>query len=130
MPDERPVINIHDFLDRCMNQPAIAQRVLEKFGESAAGLVREIEQALRRADTATAGRHAHTLKGAAANISAERLRAVAAIMEQQCVAGTDAAAQTTLLALQVEVKRCRDHVPQAIGQIVATVQGSLQGDTT
>ena len=130
MPDERPVIDIHDFLDRCMNQPAIAQRVLEKFGESAAGLVREIEQALRRADTATAGRHAHTLKGAAANISAERLRGVAAIMEQQCVAGADAAAQTTLLALQVEVKRCRDHVPQAIGQIVATVQGSLRGDAT
>ena len=116
-PDPSAAVDLADLVQRCMNKPQIAHRVLAKFEQTALGLLREIEQATEREDLETGGRHAHALKGAAANISAERLRAAAAKMEQQCKVGAGAAARTTLMELQLEMKRCLDVVPEALHEL-------------
>jgi HPt (histidine-containing phosphotransfer) domain-containing protein len=93
-------------LQRCMSKPSIALRVLAAFEKSSQELVGQLGSALAGSDTALATRLAHTLKGASANVSAEGLRALAATLEQQCKAGAEAAARTTLMPLQAELARC------------------------
>jgi PAS domain S-box-containing protein len=119
---EPPVLAVADLLQRCMNQPAIALRVMEKFRESVPDLVRQLAARVARSDTAGAKSLAHTLKGAAANVSAERVRAAAATLEKQCAAGADAAAQTTLLTLEVEMKRCLDSMAETCAQLAAVAK--------
>lgn len=99
-------IQLESLLERCLNKPAIAGRVLAAFGQSAGELSDKLTAALEACDTDQAGRCAHTLKGAAANVSAEGLRALALTLEQQCKAGAEATARTTLLSLQVELEKC------------------------
>lgn len=117
-----PILDLTTLVHRCLDNPQLAQRILRKFQETIHSLMAQIEQAVGACDTQQAGRHAHTLKGAAANISAEALRAAAALLEQQCKAGAEAAARTSLLSVQLELERCLGHLPQALQQLAAPVQ--------
>ena len=112
-------LDTEDLIHRCFDKPAIAERVLASFQQSAGELVSQMEKALDTCDTQQAGRHAHTLKGAAANISAGPLRAAAARMEQECKIGAEAAAKTTLLTVKLELKRCLDMLPGIREQVSA-----------
>jgi hypothetical protein len=64
------VIDLPDLLHRCMGKPTIAGRVLGRFQESVPQLLVQLEESLNSSDLEKARQHAHTLKGAAANVSA------------------------------------------------------------
>lgn len=108
--DESGLVDYERFLHRCSGKPAIVSRALNRFLETAGQTFEQIQQALARDDTQQARQHAHSLKGAAANISAEPLRAAAGEMERLAEAGAEGAARSWLLRLQVELERCLTHV--------------------
>jgi signal transduction histidine kinase/DNA-binding response OmpR family regulator/HPt (histidine-containing phosphotransfer) domain-containing protein len=63
------------------------ESLLRRFAEPSTGAVEEIRAALAAGDTATAARAAHSLKGAAANLGAGALAAVAARAETAVTTG-------------------------------------------
>jgi len=79
-----------------------------------------LEHALAQGDTQMAARHAHTLKGAAGNISATALANAADLMCQQCRGGADAAARTTVLSVTLELTRCLAALPQVRHELAAS----------
>jgi two-component system sensor histidine kinase/response regulator len=113
----RPPLDLDLLLARCLNKPVIAARVLGAFHGSAADLAAKLERALLAGDLEQAGRHAHTLKGSAGNVSAETLRAVAAAMEKQCRAGSEAAARAFLPPLQLEVRKALISAEELLRQL-------------
>jgi CheY-like chemotaxis protein/HPt (histidine-containing phosphotransfer) domain-containing protein len=121
-PSSQAAVDIADLLNRCMQKPQIADRVLEKFQQSVPGLMRQLEQTLECGDIEKAGRHAHMLKGAAANISAGALEAAADLVCRQCRAGSEAAARTTVLSVNLELSRCLAQLPQARQELTATAK--------
>ena len=68
-------------LQRCGGREELARRLLHKFTAQAAADVRELEAAVGRQDAATTSAAAHRLKGSAANVSAESVRALAGELE-------------------------------------------------
>ncbi|MCL2648539.1 MAG: response regulator [Phycisphaerales bacterium] len=113
------VIDIPDLLHRCMDKPSIARRVLGRFQESARDTVTQLEKALNAEDMEQSRMHAHTIKGAAGNISAMMLRDAAAKVEQLCKAGADAAAKTAFLDVQLQNHRCLNGLPQVLQRLDA-----------
>jgi CheY-like chemotaxis protein/HPt (histidine-containing phosphotransfer) domain-containing protein len=106
---------------RCLDKDEIARKVLRSFLATAEGTLDELEQALTTNQTADACRHAHSLKGAAANISAEPVRRKASEVEQLLKNGAHAAAASNLLPLRLQVARCLDHIRALLSQPAATV---------
>ncbi len=104
-----PLLDYAALVHRCMDKVELAQRVLTKFIQTTEPTVQSLDASLTAGDAATAARHAHSLKGASANISAEPLRAVCAEMERLAKAGADAAAISFLPRLKLEFARTIQH---------------------
>ena len=79
---ERPDLNPARFREVTMDDSVLARGLVGTFLESAENCLRDLEAALARLDLKAAGRAAHTLVGASANIGASRMEAVAAKMEE------------------------------------------------
>ena len=93
---ERLDVNPARFREVTMDDPELARGLVGSFIESAEKCLRDLETALARLDLKTAGRAAHTLVGASANLGASRMEAVAVSMEQ-AAGREDAAALHDLL---------------------------------
>ncbi len=76
------VIHYPSLLERCLNKPEVAARLLGKFATSAQERVDELRSAAEARDATRLGGVAHALKGAAGNMSAQRVQAAAAEVEQ------------------------------------------------
>ena len=111
-----PALDVGSLLHRCMGNVQAVKRILRNFERSAGDVPDRIEQALAQSDTAAAARLAHSLKGDAATLSAEPLRAAAQAVEELAVVGAEATARTRLLELRLELNRCLDHIPQALAE--------------
>ena len=86
-------------LTGCNNNPALYQRLLEKFRLGQADFGLRFREALAASEPETARRLAHTLKGLAGTIGARALQAAAAALEQGCCREpADATALERLLA--------------------------------
>jgi len=77
-----PVFNRAALLERVMDDEDLLSQVLELTLESVPARIQELRTALEAGDTAKAHMAAHTIKGMAANTSAEALRELAREMEQ------------------------------------------------
>ena len=86
----------------CNNNPALYQRMLEKFRLGQADFGPRFREALAATDPEVARRLAHTLKGLAGTIGARALQAAAAALEQGC---SGQAAAASLEPLQEAVER-------------------------
>ncbi|KKN82145.1 hypothetical protein LCGC14_0312580 [marine sediment metagenome] len=112
------ILDVAALVHRCMGNAHAASKILTSFLHIAADTVDRIERALAEGDTDAAARLAHALKGDAATLSAEPLRAAAGAVETLAAAGAEAAARTPLLDLQVELTRCLDHIPDVLADLV------------
>jgi Amt family ammonium transporter len=104
-------------LERCMNDVNVLARVLNKFGEHVPAAARELRGHVAAGDGGQVARVAHGIKGAAANASAERVRALAEELETLGRAGGglgEAAARVD--ALEAELARCVAAIPGAVAQ--------------
>jgi signal transduction histidine kinase/DNA-binding response OmpR family regulator len=117
-PVGEPELDYEVFRHRCLDKDEVAHRILRRFQETAEGTLQQLEQALNANQTEDACRHAHSLKGAAANLSAEPLRKKAAEMEQLLKNGAHAAAASNLLPLRLETARCLNRIQDILSQPV------------
>lgn len=75
------MIDREELLDRCLNDVGFTLQMLAVFCDSVPKTARQLERAVADGALADAKRHAHTLKGSAANLSIEGLRLKAARLE-------------------------------------------------
>jgi len=76
--DAEDVIDWQDFESRCLNDAEFITQMLGVFIDNAPKTWQECKHAADAGDWSAASRHAHTLKGSAANMSAGALRTLAA----------------------------------------------------
>ncbi len=97
-----PPLDRPQLLERCMGNDGLAQKVLERFREGFQAEVDELIRAAYDADQQTVALVAHRLKGSAASVAAEGIRAVAERIE--------------LEARQHDLERIPDRIEELQGQ--------------
>ena len=109
-PGGTDVFDEADLVSRMMDEPDLATDVLDAFFGDIPNQVVALGQAFERGDQAEAHRLSHTVKGAAANISAEALRRIAAEAEKFCKADDLLQAAALFSQIQLELDRFRQAV--------------------
>ena len=97
---ESLVFDREGVLDRLMGGEALAAKVTAVFIHHFPGMLEELRTALDAADAPLAQRQAHSIKGAAANVGANALSALARQMENAAKAETLEPVRGNLDALQ------------------------------
>jgi CheY-like chemotaxis protein/HPt (histidine-containing phosphotransfer) domain-containing protein len=108
-----PVWDREAFLDRCLNNEAIAERIVRKFRERVAGEISQLRSSVESADAQRCAALAHALKGAAANVSAVRLSHSAADVERAARDGHWPVARTCVARIEAEWDRFQGAVDGA-----------------
>ncbi|MGC2300550.1 MAG: PAS domain S-box protein [Acidobacteriaceae bacterium] len=101
-----PAIRVFDsasLLRRLMNDRELAVVVLDAFLEDSPHQIEQLHDRLAQQDLAGVSLHAHTLKGAAANVGGEALRRAARALEQAAAAGDLSAVSSALPALEMKL---------------------------
>ena len=99
-------IDRHELLARCLNDTGFMKQMLEVFSDFVPQTFASLKSAIEAADLEAACRYVHTLKGSAANVSAETLRQVAFSAEQQAMAGDLDAVRKALPEINAALARC------------------------
>jgi PAS domain S-box-containing protein len=108
-----PDVPVHDragMLARLMHNADLAERTTSRFLESVPTQIETLRQSLEFGDFATAGREAHSIKGAAGCLGGERLRCAALKLEEAAHAGDLNAAPSRLADLQLQFERLKDAI--------------------
>jgi CheY-like chemotaxis protein/HPt (histidine-containing phosphotransfer) domain-containing protein len=95
-----PVFDRAAMLERLMGDEDLANTILEGFLEDIPRQIQTLRESLDAGDIQTAERQAHTIKGAAANVGGEALRALALEMEMAAKAGDPAGAAGRVTELE------------------------------
>jgi HPt (histidine-containing phosphotransfer) domain-containing protein len=104
---EPPVFDWAGMMARLMDDQELARIVVDGFLEDAPRLIEALRSCLGSGDAPGAIRGAHTIKGAAATVGGEALRAVAAAMEKAATVGDFEALTARLPNLESELDRLR-----------------------
>lgn len=112
-------IDTETLLRRCMGRAALAATLLGKFEKQARGDLAVLTEMVGRGDRDLVIRTAHALKGAAAAVSADKVRDAASTLE---TAGRDGAAEMmhAMAALAREVEACLNAIPGVAGGLSAS----------
>jgi HPt (histidine-containing phosphotransfer) domain-containing protein len=102
-------------IDRLMGDESLAREVALEFLDDIPRQIEAMDVALAAADATKAHRHAHSIKGAAANVGCEALRAAAAEAEECCRLGALPAAGSLLPGLRKHFKEARYAIRAFIG---------------
>jgi HPt (histidine-containing phosphotransfer) domain-containing protein len=104
-PAEPPAFDESVLLTLLAGDREAAAEITTEFLKDAPRQVAELREALATADTRLAGRQAHTLKGASANVGAEALRAAARQMELAVADGALEKAESLQVELELQLAR-------------------------
>ncbi|HEY0008089.1 MAG TPA: Hpt domain-containing protein [Tepidisphaeraceae bacterium] len=102
---ETHFIDYRQLLSRCLNDRDFMKQMLEIFSDFVPQTLANLQSAVDRKDVDAVRRLAHTLKGSAANVSAEVLRQVAMNVEQQAATGDLGAVRETLPQIDAALAR-------------------------
>ena len=102
-----PVFDKAGVLDRLMGDEELARVVFAGFLEDIPHQILILKDYLEKEDAVSSERQAHTIKGAAANIGGEALRAVAFEMEKSGKAGDLPAVRARMHELQAQFERLK-----------------------
>jgi len=102
---------------RCLGNLDLVARLLNSFAEQIGKDSLQLAAAIRENRLAEAASLSHTLKGAAANLSADRLQQVAGDLEQTCAAGNRLLAVTDVIRVRREVDRCQTFLVELLAAI-------------
>jgi HPt (histidine-containing phosphotransfer) domain-containing protein len=110
-----PVVFDRDgMLDRLMNDENLSHLVVDAFLEDIPGQIETLRRCLNHSDAAGAARQAHLLKGAAANVGGEALRAVAIDLETAGNLGNLSSIAARMDDLDRQFVRLREAMTQEI----------------
>ena len=82
-----PVFDRAGLMARVMDDPALARIVADGFIGDIPRLIAALREGLRSGDAPAAARHAHSIKGASANVGGEQMRTVAEAIERSVGSG-------------------------------------------
>ena len=101
-----------DLVERLMGDEELARRIVGGFLADIPHQMAALAGAISRSDPAAARLHAHSIKGAAANVGGHGMRKVAGRLEQLGSAGDLATAAVVLPELQASFERARPAMEQ------------------
>jgi HPt (histidine-containing phosphotransfer) domain-containing protein len=122
---ETAPIDAEALLKRCLNKQTLVNKVLDKFSTQAEVQFDQIAGSLARTDAEATARAAHSLKGSAAYLAAEPLRAVAARIEELARENQLDAVQEQLDELRSQLNRCMELIPELLAS--GNAEGQLSG---
>ena len=99
-----PIFDEKDAMDRLGGDSELLMTIIGVFLEACEEQVQRLHQAINTADYKSAYREAHSIKGAAANISAQRIRTVAAELEKEMAESNPENADQLFNSLQEEIE--------------------------
>jgi two-component system sensor histidine kinase/response regulator len=105
------VIDYDALVDRCMGNVPLAERLVAKFRTQAEADLNALRDAIASGDKDNTAFHAHRMKGAAANLSAEKIRSAAAIVDSKAKSGDMSGAAEAFIALDAEIDFLREYAP-------------------
>jgi signal transduction histidine kinase/PleD family two-component response regulator/HPt (histidine-containing phosphotransfer) domain-containing protein len=105
-------IDARMLVERCVGKPEIASKVLDTFEKQIVTDLEKLKRSFADHDVETFTRVAHTVKGSAGMLSADRIRAVAAQLEQLGKDRTIDAAGEAIERLGEEVRQCLAYLPE------------------
>ena len=95
---------------RMTDDAELVREVVDEFLSDIPRQIEKLKGALAAGDHRAAERQAHSIKGAAANVAAEALRAVASAMEEAGKAGNMATVQAMVPQIESEFGRLREMI--------------------
>jgi two-component system, sensor histidine kinase and response regulator len=124
----KPPIDLPALQKRCMGNRKLAAKLLNTFESCAEGDIAALRANISSGDARATAATAHKIKGAAANISAERVRSIIAELEK--LAKADALAQTRQFVEQLdnEMDRLREYLAIAAKQLAPSAPTTTQTD--
>ena len=111
-------IDFESLLARCMGDRALVAKIAQKFHDRSVVTMQQLRTGFEAGDPAETARLAHSMKGAAANLSAIKLSELAAQIESLGNAGDLSTAEDALKQLAEELEKCRAEL-----QLIASPQG-------
>lgn len=113
------MIDRDQLLSRCLNDVQFTLQMLAVFCEAAPRTARQLETAITEGALTDAKRHAHTLKGSAANLAIEDLRLQAARLEMLA----EQSDLSTLASSTRELMQCVSESVQAASELSQSLRG-------
>jgi HPt (histidine-containing phosphotransfer) domain-containing protein len=107
-------IDHETLLQRCRNNPSLVEKLLGLFERQVNAQLTSLRQQLQQRNVHALTRITHTIKGTAANLSAEPIRAATAELEAQILANDFESAAVELRTLETHVRECVGYLPIAI----------------
>jgi HPt (histidine-containing phosphotransfer) domain-containing protein len=104
------VLDIERFLKRCMGNRELAGRLLSKFEQQTEVDLEAIRTGMRSGDISSLRAAAHRLKGAAANLSAEPVRACAAALYSTSAGVPAAEMEARIVTLEEAIIRLHSSI--------------------
>jgi HPt (histidine-containing phosphotransfer) domain-containing protein len=105
-PRSSPTVWDHAvMLERVLGDEELARRILERFRADIPRQIQVLKEFLEAGDASSVEREAHTIKGVAANVGGEALRAVAFEMEKASRAGDLDAVKARMAELESQFER-------------------------
>jgi HPt (histidine-containing phosphotransfer) domain-containing protein len=112
------LIDRDQLLNRCLNDVDFTLQMLAVFCEAAPRTAKQLEAAIAEGALTDAKRHAHTLKGSAANLAIEDLRLQAARLELLA----DERDLDALSSASAEIMRCVRESVHAATELSASLE--------
>jgi Amt family ammonium transporter len=113
-------IDMATFLGRCFGNKKIASKILAMFQTQVGKNIEALQSEIAAGNADQLRRSAHTLKGCAANISAEPIRQLAAELERLGATDQLSGAGQQLELLKAEADRCLKYIAQTVQDEAAT----------
>ncbi|HEX8339818.1 MAG TPA: Hpt domain-containing protein [Tepidisphaeraceae bacterium] len=102
---------------RCLDDREFTRQMLAVFREFAPQTLLQLRQSTETMALADARRHAHMLKGSAANLAAADLQSAAAAAEDAAAAGDAPALRTAVADAEGFMQRCLLDVETMLGEL-------------
>lgn len=119
LPDELPPFGLKAALGRVNGKAGLLRKLIVSFGESYAGVARDLKEMIASGETAQARRLAHTLKGVAGSLELPGVQEMAADIERRIAAGDLAGLPARIDALETgiapAIAAARSLVPERAG---------------
>ncbi|MEX0886091.1 MAG: response regulator [Phycisphaeraceae bacterium] len=123
-------ICVEDLLRQCMNNGALARRVLSTFNQTSPDDLAALRDAVERGDKMKIEMTAHKLKGGAAQVAAERVSRLAGEIEELSRQDELGFVQGKLDELHTEVEQMLGALPGVIEGITVNGAGAMRSDAS
>jgi HPt (histidine-containing phosphotransfer) domain-containing protein len=111
--------DLEGLLHRCLGDRAFCRMIVQKFADRGGDLITAMERAANSGNAAELAAQAHSIKGVAANLSADDLRACAGELERIARSGNLDLSRPLVERVANQIARALEAAPAAMERIAA-----------